>query len=63
MSVTQKIILLKLHHVLVSNNFFNAANHVFQILLSNKIPSGLNLLILRVHLLTYFNSCLVNTHF
>ncbi|MBS3946250.1 MAG: hypothetical protein KGZ42_12175 [Melioribacter sp.] len=63
MSVVQKVILLKLHHQLVANNLFYAANHVWQVLLSNKIPSGLNLSILRIHLFTYFNLHLVETYF
>lgn len=63
MSAVQKIILLKLHRQLVANNLFNAANHVWQVLLSNKIPNGLNLSILRIHLFTYFNLHLVETYF
>jgi hypothetical protein len=63
MSVIQKVILLKLHQHLVSNNYFNAANHVWQILLSKQIPNGLNLSILRIHLLSYFNLQLVETYF
>lgn len=63
MSVIQKLILLKLHHRLVSNNFLNAANHVWQILLSKQIPIGLNLSILRIHLLSYFNLHIVETYF
>jgi len=63
MSAVQKIILLKLHHALISNNCFNAANHVYKILLSKSVPQGVNLTILRIHLFTFFNLQLVETYF
>jgi hypothetical protein len=63
MSVTQKLLLLKLHRALVSNNLFLAANHVYQILLNNKIPIGLDKTILRIHLYSFFNIHIVDTYF
>lgn len=64
MSVTQKLILIKLHKILVANNLFYAANNVLQILIQNKIPNTvLELSILRVHLLSVFSVHLVEIHF
>lgn len=63
MSAIQKVILLNLHHHLVSNNLFNAANHVIKIIINKNLPNGVSLSILRIHLLTYFNIHLVETYF
>ncbi len=63
MSFAQKSMLLKLHKILIANGLFYAANHVYQILVQNTIPSKLNLTILRVHLFSVFSIHQVEAHF
>lgn len=63
MSIIQKQMLIKLHKILVTNNLFFAAQGVLQVLIKNNIPTKLNLVILRIHLLSVFSIHSVEANF